>query len=266
VGLVVSGAVILVPWHAWLLLHFGPAQMSASSPLALMKPDSSRGALYVLGSWLLAMGQNASTSLIPVPDFTTSQTPWGPGWGYLMATGFYFNLLTGALTLSLLLYLATVAWRGRREGERSPWPSLGPPAERNALWRFVLGGCVGALALHPGPSVHGLAHNACFASALVVVGLVWAVLARAPCGWFLAVTAGMLLEFLAMFWSHLAFTVDPDFLDRTQNNVNAKAEQGYEFLRDGLGGAALVVALLVAGVQLLYLVLLLRWRLRARKG
>jgi hypothetical protein len=224
-----------------------------------MRAEVAQGSSNVALAWLGAMGQNLATSVLPAADLTTRSASSIPESLYLYATGVYFNSLTGALTLALTAFLVIhVIRRHMRGAQPSNRPLPCEATERCAFWLFVILGCLGAVALHPRPSVHGLAHNAFFTSAVLLVGLAWTTLARAPRRWIHVVGAGMMLEFLAMFWSHVWFTAAPNFLDCTGYNASAKQEESYVFLRDFLGGYYPLAVATAIGIQLALAVLLVR--------
>src|SRR5205085_7126873 len=89
----------------------------------------------------------------------------------------------------------------------------------SAVWCFTLLGILGASTLHPGIMIHGAAHSAFFTSAVLLTVLGWGVLSGAPARQALAVCAGLVAEFLIMFWSHIwVATTEPRVLDPWLSN------------------------------------------------
>jgi hypothetical protein len=179
-------------------------------------------------------------------------------------TDFYFSLLTGALTLSLTAWLAVTAargWKGR--GGRAAWR---PSGEDSALRLWIVAGLLGGLVLHPNLSSHGLAHNACYPACLLLVGLAWGALSRAPRRVQVLVLVGMVAEFLALFWSHVRVAVSaPAILDPLLVNPGQKTEDGLVFLADRLGAAYAVAVTAVIVLQVTFAVLLVVWLRAARR-
>ena len=210
-------------------------------------------------------------------------------WG---ATELYFSLLTGALTLSLLAYLGTQSWMRLRRGVHiqkdepgrvagagvfgSPGPPLAGASEdcspghptpwdhrvRGAIWLFVGLGTAGAAFLHPGKIWWGIAHSAAFPTAIVLATLGWGVLSKAKARTGLLVCIGMVVEFLAMFWSHWWFLVHrPEVLEALPGN-EAYKDIGIAFLADRFGDwSYLCVAGAIAVQGILVLLLWRYWRM-----
>jgi hypothetical protein len=248
--LALATAVLLGPWHAWLVSRFGLEEISKSSPVTILKTQLTQGSSNVRLAWLGAFAQNLATSVLPSALDTIKQASSVPDFLYLYATDSYFNALLGAMTMALTAFLAVRMWgHWRRRLQPGVRPSMGDATDRNAIWLFIGIGCLGAAFLHTAPSVHGLAHCAFFPSAVLLVGLAWAALATMPRRWILAVGAGMLLEFLLMFWSHVWFTATPDFLDYRAFNASVKQDERYVFLNDLVGGAYSIVVATAIGIQ-----------------
>jgi hypothetical protein len=163
-------------------------------------------------------------------------------WVLLLAQGltvFLIGLLV-AIALHRLGRPAVAAWRG------SPvWA---------AVWLFLVLGTLGAAVLHPGKILHGIAHAACFPSAVLLAALGWGVLSRASRRWAAVTCAGMVAEFLLMFWSHWwLLTRLPEVLEELPGN-EAYKDETVVFLNDRLGagqyaflaGAVVIQLLLVA--------------------
>jgi hypothetical protein len=260
--LAATAVLIAGPWFAWLIMRFGYAKVAASSPLSVMKPDPARGMWFVISEWLAAMGENLGATLLPLPDYSALLAPNPLARLYLQATGMYFSLLTGALTLSLLAFISLLTTRERRKKMLTALPSLGAAEEPSALWLFVGLGYLGALALHPSVSIHGLTHNAGFTSAIVLVGLAWSVLGRARTRWLLGVTAAVFLEFLFMLWTHVWLTATPVLLDPSGQNEWSKEDDHLVFLRDTLGGAYPFGVAAALTVELALITSFLSWLVR----
>jgi len=170
-------------------------------------------------------------------------------------TSFYFSLLTGALTLSLCVFLV-VAFLRRRGARRHP--ATASSVQWCAVWTFAIAGTLGATALHPARFAHGCAHAAFFPSAVALVLLAWGLLSQAPGGWAAVVCLGMVVEFLGMFWSHVLLASTTRFLDDPNSNWNLKDVQGVVFLHDFIGAGKLVVVVVTVAVQAVLVSRLLR--------
>ncbi len=201
---VLSAAALLGPWYGWLLYHFGVKGTLSSTPTTQMDPAFTEAhgpakVLYLLAS----VGYNLGAALVPFTLFTeTGEEPWTWCEWYGRATDFYFNQLTGALTLSLSLYLLIRGGWALRGGLRTVAVTLTRP-EWSAVWAFALLGGLGAALLHPLRSVNGIAHSAIFVTSVLLVVLAWGALSRAMRSVRMLVCAGMVAEFLAMFWTHI---------------------------------------------------------------
>jgi hypothetical protein len=127
------------------------------------------------------------------------------------------------------------------------------------VWWFAGLGGLDAMLLHPNWSHNGVAHSACFTTVVLLVGLAWCGLGGAPRRTQQLVGAGLLAEFLLLFWSHMWLVHTPWVLDGSRVNEAWKADGELVFLNDLLGQAypAAVVATLV--IQAGLLGLLIRW-------
>jgi hypothetical protein len=114
---------------------------------------------------------------------------------------------------------------------------------------FAVGGTLLGSLLHPARVTHGIAHAALFTSAVLLAVLGWGVLSRAPRWAAVLVCGGMVVEFLAMFWSHVRLLRDPPRIDPYWINTEIKRVEGLAFLADVLG----VGAWPAAAVQLVLL-------------
>ncbi|MGH7169092.1 MAG: hypothetical protein ACRELG_02295 [Gemmataceae bacterium] len=274
------------PWYAWLAWTFGPAKVGSSTPVTLGDPSASFTPWNVL-TWTAV---NTYSSVVPRELLDAlSDEPTTFAGIYHGLTALYFSLYTGALTLSLTAFLlVTGCWgltrcardlfarlreRMRRgtagptendslrltqpsggSRDRADWPAW------SAAWFFALLGAVGATALHPGQIRHGVAHAACFPTALLLAALAWGRLSRAPRRWASVVCAGMVAEFLLMLWSHCWMAVwDATILDPSLANDAYKRDAGLVFLNDRLGLWVFLFVAATAIIQLVLCMLLFRW-------
>ncbi|MBY0524385.1 MAG: glycosyltransferase family 39 protein [Gemmataceae bacterium] len=256
-------AIVLVgPWYAWLAWTFGADRIGGSTPVTLMDPKASFGPLNVLEY----MAINGLTSVVPnLPD-TLLGGPLTFERIYNAATVFYFSLLPGALTVSVCLLVAscrwTMEWNVPARKSRLPLPN--PEHERGvlhcgAVFFFLLFGTLGALALHPARTPHGVAHSALFPSVIVLIALTWRLVMDWPRRWRIGVGIGIIAENLLMLWSHVAFTATPDFLDWTGFNVREKERFNAVLLNDVLGSLDVVAVAAVIVGQVAFGAILLRW-------
>jgi hypothetical protein len=256
-----ASAVLLVgPWFAWLSMKFGANRLLRSSPVTLMEHGASFDPLSLAKTVLI----NGYFSLVPIPllrALTFAPGNFDEVYGGL--TALYFSPLTGALTLSLVLFLAVVlARRALGRGRRLRVAGAGP--EWGAVWTFALLGAVAAICLHPAKLVIGCAHAAFFPSAIVLTALAWGLLTRVPPRWAVIVCCGMLAEFAAMFWSHVALAGRP-FLDAAPGNWNLKTANQLVFLHDLLGAGTPFLIAATAGIQLVLALQLFRCLLRPKE-
>jgi hypothetical protein len=179
---------------------------------------------------------------------------------YDAVTAIYFSLLPGLLTLSLSAYLLTMAYRRlRRSGLAGLHvPSLGP--DWGAIWCFLLLGALGTALFHPNIIGHGIAHAACFPSSIVAACLAWGVLGRAPKRTAVLVCAGMVAEFVLMFWSHCWMADNrPEVLDPNLSNPWYKDNARIDFLFDQLEAGRYVFLAAAVMVEAILVVWLFHW-------
>jgi hypothetical protein len=279
-----SAAVVLIvlPWYGWLAGTLGVDKITHSTPATLGNESARYRPQEVLG-W---MTFNAVFSVVP----TGVIHPFFTGWPkaiempqdyaelqeglkhvrltspdsvdlYRGATELYFSLLTGALTISLLFFVGYRCFKRRGE---APLDASSGPCDRSAWWAlllFVVLGGTGAALVHPGKIWWGIAHSAAFPSAILLTGLAWGVLSRAKPRVGMIVSAGILAEFLAMFWSHLWFLARrPEVLENLPGNAGYK-DESIVFFNDRLGDAQYLLLAGAVVIQLLIAILLLRyWR------
>jgi hypothetical protein len=273
----VTAALLAAPWFLWINAHYGRDTVTKYNPLRVMMPDADHpdmqsqesrlrrmmpgpeeGGSYVVKEWVWTMGQNIVTTLVPLPDSAVRANHEPLARLYMLATNTYFSLLIGAMTWTLLgfLWLMVLPWERRRILAMSP--PRAPSSETVALWLFIGFGYLGALALHPSGSMHGLSHNACFTSVIVMVGLAWGLLGCARPQWIALVVAGMLGEFLIMFWSHVSLAALPRVLDPGGANEGFKADAKVDFLYD-LASSPLPAAWAVIVLQHALIALFVIW-------
>ncbi|MFC7473834.1 hypothetical protein ACFQS7_05680 [Dankookia sp. GCM10030260] len=228
-GYALATLALLAPWYGWLLAEFGPGSMLRASPLLAMNET----AVTPVGL-LHAMGMNALHSIGPV----FVDMPRGP----IRATELYrwltkveFNQAIGAITLAQGLGLLVLLWR-RVAGTGHAGRGVAPGAAcATALAVFALLGAALSLPLHPREDPYGLLPANLFPAMLAA--LVWSagLLARHAGRRLLRlVVAVATLEYLALFWSHVAAV---GWLDPNDINSGLKATNGLVFLADLLGPA-----------------------------
>jgi hypothetical protein len=268
-ALPVIALAIAGPWYGWLLKTLGPAKVLGTTPVTLGDTSASFTPLSIL-DWV---AYNTKSSIVPL--YLLDTVRYGPRTladFYFDLTAIYFSQFPGALTLSLTAYLLTRPfaalrrwWQGRKAagagaGETDPAAKPHPNPEWSAAWCFALLGYLGAAVLHPGKIAHGIAHSAAFPTAIVLVALGWGVLSRAPRRLAALVCAGIVAEFLLMYWSHCWVAVHvPEVLDTSLANQSYKPDAGAIFLRDRLDGNAWVLVAAAAAVQLVLCASLFRW-------
>jgi hypothetical protein len=264
---------LVVPWYVWLTVTFGPSKIFTSSPVTL-GDQSATFRPWEIVAWVV---HNLYTSVVPIHlgtallegklEFESL---------YYAATIFYFSLLTGALTVSLTLFLGcALVWLLVRAGYRvrawlhgeGPARTAGPcePGWREwtAVVMFLVLGVLAAGVLHPGKMQHGIAHAAYFPAVVLLAALAWGVLSRANRWAAAAVCAGMTTEFLLMFWSHVWLLYhDPGVLESLPGNQSYKDDAGVVFLSDWLGGGQVVFLAGAILVQTVLVGLLFRTVLR----
>jgi 4-amino-4-deoxy-L-arabinose transferase-like glycosyltransferase len=249
-----TAVLLLVPWYAWLSVQFGVGQVLGGTPVTQMD-ESALSPVNYFG----AVAYNLFASVVPV-DLAGALWTGPRTWDgiYRGLTAVYFSLVPGALTVSLSLFLVADLVRARWSGLRRP--------EWSATWAFVLLGGLGAALLHPRAYTHGIAHAALFPSVLVLATLAWGRLSRGSRTWTGLVLAGMVLEFLALFWSHVYLTAWPARLDPYPYNPRLKAEHHLLFLADVFTAVRPLVIAAALTVQLILAGLLVRWRLQKDGG
>jgi hypothetical protein len=277
-------AVLVLPWYGWLAATLGTDKVVYSTPATLGDDQARLRPLDALG-W---MTFNTAFSVIPAGLIRPFFTGWPEDIGtphnldellrglrevrpcvphpldlYWGATELYFSLLTGALTLSLSGFLSWRFLKRRRLKMTMVCAPLVEPRVRWAIWLFLGLGTAGAAFLHPGKIWWGIAHSAAFPTAIVLVALGWGVLSKASPRTGLLVCIGIVLEFLAMFWSHWWFlTHDPGVLEQPlPGNEAYKEEVGIAFLADRLGDWSCLFVAGAFAIQAIFGLLLLRhWR------
>jgi hypothetical protein len=203
------------------------------------------------------MAYNAAASLLPVDLFVHLwQGPRDALTLYRDATTLYFSLVPGALTLSLAALLVVTGLR--RSAQPADRRAEAAVRGRQAVWVFATVGGLGALALHPWRCPHGIAHAAAFPSVVALLVLAWGALGRATPRTALLVVGGMAVEFLAVYWSHVALAAGGRGLDDPVSNWALKESNGLVFLADTLGPWAWACAAGVALVQLVLVTLAAR--------
>jgi hypothetical protein len=254
-ALLAATALVMVgPWYAWLVRQYGLHNVLHSTPVTQMEKKATPGLVYGR-----AVVHNLYASVVPLGLYE-AVSDRARTWDalYRGVTALYFSLLPGALTLSLTVFLVAVLARNVWGQERvAVLAGLRRP-EWSATWAFALLGAVGAAALHPRTYPHGIAHAALFPSVVVLAALGWGRLSRAARPWAALVCAGMVLEFAAMFWSHVWLTDRPLLLDPADINVWEKSEHHLVFLADCLAGVRPAVIAGTVAVQGALLVLLAR--------
>jgi hypothetical protein len=280
-------AAVAGPWYAWLYGTLGGDKITGSTPVTL-GDSSARFNPLAVASW---MGFNLGVSVVPIGfgEGFVREIPDGEGppagcLGEVSYAGgrwcvhwrpdpvglhrglmqLYFSLFTGAVTVSLSVFLIVVGarrlWRRifRRADEPPAKPAAGGPPVWSAVWLFVIGGTLGAAFLHPGKISWGIAHSAAFVSTVVLTALAWGVLARAGRGAALLVCAGMVLEFVLMFWSYwwLLFH-DPELLEPGAGAEGPRTAT-VRMLNEHLAGADVIFLAGALVVQVVLVVLLFR--------
>jgi 4-amino-4-deoxy-L-arabinose transferase-like glycosyltransferase len=274
------------PWYAWLAGTLGKDKITGSTPVTLGDASAQFRPAAIAG-W---MGFNLLVSVVPaglgeafvseaapdadVPPWSVEvyrgEKRWLLGLPNLVAlhrglTQLYFSLLTGALTISLVVFLARAGVRRLRHGPALPPAKTEPagPVLWSAVWLFLVGGTLGAAFLHPGKIPWGIAHSAAFPSAVVLTALAWGLLSRARRAAVALVCCGMVLEFVLMFWSHWwLLNRFPEVLEGLPGNASYK-DQTVVFLNDRIGEgqyAFLIAAALVQAALIGLLFLSPRWR------
>jgi hypothetical protein len=264
IGLFLAGG-----WYTWVFWRFGPAKASASTPTMVMATN--------LKDWALAVLCNLGASFFPVHMVIKEYAePWGEVTWFQAFHCLYFSLATGALTISLTLFLLVKPWLwlvglvlGSRRARRAR--DTFRSSSTAALWLFSILGCLGGLLLHPSPSDHGVAHCAFFPSVMVWMALAWGLLSRAPRWVCSLVVAGMAAELGFMLWSHIDLLyTDPSAIDSylaQRPSFWAGEDHLYRviYLANLFEPWLSCFVLLLAQVQAALVVLLVRW-LWCREG
>jgi hypothetical protein len=249
-------------WYGWLAGTLGMDKVLHSTPVSLGDANASFQPRAIAG-WMMS---NLQDSIVPkgIMDAFPAGGAGGIGRPDLVelhrgVTQLYFSLLTGALTLSLCAFLLGVGpWlllRGRslprtkgRPGGFAVWFALGS---------FLLVGTLGGALLHPGKIPWGIAHSAIFPTTLVLVGLAWGLLSRAPRWAALVVCCGMVVEFALMFWSHLWLLFhDPGILE-PGSTTDAVYDPDVTALNQALGRGDRVFLVAAIIIQAVLIALLL---------
>jgi hypothetical protein len=275
VAMAVALGLIVGPWYTWLASGFGLKKILRSTPVTLGDQAATFRAREIV-HWV---GYNLVTSVVPCHLIAFAFAgPYEFEPFYRGATTLYFSLLTGAVTVSLTLFLLArlavagyALWR-RARGMAAPTPGTPPEEGRSgdagwrewtAVWLFVGLGVLGAAVLHPGKMDHGIAHAAFVPAVVLLAALGWGVLSRANRWVAAAVCAGMVAEFVLMFWSHWWFlTRAPEVLEELPGNQFYKEDAGVVFLNDWLGDGQYVFLAGAAVIQVALVVVLFRVVLR----
>ncbi len=290
-------AVLGGTWYAWLVGNLGMDKVLHSTPASL-GDDKATFSPRTTAGW---MGYNLSMSVFPVgiykalvigvaPDADAppnsveiyrGAAPWffdddrGEQRWFIGApnrvalhrgvTQLYFSLLTGALTLSLCLFLLDAGLRRLLVAPGLSWTKPPPnrPAVWVAVWLCLLGGTLGGAALHPGKIPWGIAHSAIYPTAVLLAALGWGVLSRARTWVAALVCCGMVLEFAVMFWSHwwLLFH-NPEILEPDSSGEGIQRGIG-GMLNETLGGSS---SIFLAGAFVLQVALVVGLFLCLRRG
>jgi hypothetical protein len=269
------------PWYAWLAGTLGTDKIIHGTPVthgdesAVFRPAA-------IADW---MGCNLRDSVVPdgirtafltaVPDgevppprsvqVADGEPRWFLGPPDLVelhrgVTQLYFSLLTGAVTVSLTVFLAAALAR-RLLGGR-PLPATKEPADGPAVWSAVwtclVVGTLGGAFLHPGKISWGIAHSAVFPTTVVLTGLAWGVLSRARPTAAVLVGCGMVLEFLLMFWSHWWLLFHHPTVLAPESGARGVHETWAPLLNEALGDADRLFLAGAVLIQATLIVLLLR--------
>jgi hypothetical protein len=208
---------------------------------------------------------NTAQSLFPV-ELAAAFHP-GPltfTGAYRGLTTLYFSLLPGALTLSLTVFLgcAFLGWCGRKMvGGGLDEPQSRKCRDWAAVWCFALLGYAGAALFHPTVFGHGIAHSAAFPTVVVATGVAWGLLSRRRRTTVAVVTAGIVTEFLVVFWSHWWLLLHrPEVLEDLPGNEALKTGS-IRFLSETLPGAQGILIAGTIAAQIALVTLLVRaWR------
>jgi hypothetical protein len=235
---VMLAAVLAAPWGSWVALRCGLRSAATGNPVTALDPEILKKPLHGVGIGV----QNLRATVVPMQlRWNLQARSYGFPSLYAGVTELYFCLLTGALTLSLCALLVLLGARLCRlppspgvKGQTTPlryW-------EWSAVVAFLTVGTMGAIGLHPAIDTKGIAHQACYISAILVAGLCWALLLKAPPLLAKVVCAGMLAEFFFMLWSHLPLVSSHRCSALIDYNWTIKSEHHLVFLRDAFGWSA----------------------------
>ncbi len=247
---------LLAPWYGWLAVSLGGGKITGSTPVTL----GDERAVFRLLDVVWWMTVNTLTSWLPWNVARAVAEGWGGAGLYWAITSVYFSQFTGALTLSLTAFLLWRGWQGwrRKGGEPSPQPTA--PREGVVIALFAGLGYAGAAFLHPGIMDHGIAHSAAFPTAVLLTALAWGVLSRASVTTGLLVSAGIVAEFLFLFWSHCWLLARaPEVLEGLPGNAVYKEESRLVFLNDLLGQGQFVAVAATLAIQAVLIMGIVRW-------
>jgi hypothetical protein len=287
-GVLALTLVVMVgPWYAWLLGNIGPEQILHGTPTTARTASTQ----FTLGNIARYVGANLGTSVVPVELYEALvEEPGSFKEIYRAVTSIYFSLFTGALTLSLCVFLACalVGWLGRQyqalrrylrrkfgpaeePAPEVPAPPAAAPGPGRRVWVavlfFLVLGTLGAAVAHSEMVSHGIAHAACFPAAILLAALGWGLLSRTRRSWAALVCCGIVAEFLVMFWSHWWLLRNrPEILEGLPGNADYKFDarhvQTVFFLNERLGAGQYVFLAGAILIQLTLCGLLVRYVLR----
>jgi hypothetical protein len=266
------------PWYAWLSGTLGKDKILGSTPIT-KGDESARFDPVEVAKW---MSYNLRVSVEPVgireAIFPPGDEPVDHHEPLITHPNFvevhrgftqlYFSLFTGAVTLSLTIFLILAGiWRltGHRfAGTDGAATRPVPLTAWLALVLFLVVGTLGGAFLHPGHIPWGIAHSAVFPTAVILAALGWGVLSWASPRDRVLVVVGMAVEFLLMFWLHwwLLFH-DPEILEPEAGERGIRATS-VRFLNECLGNADIVFLVGAIAVQAVLIVLLVLYAGRTR--
>ncbi len=277
VAVLVFTAVLMVgTWYGWLAGNLGVDPIT-KTPVTQGFEEKEFQPLNIL--W--RMSANTAASIVPLDlcGFLMGGAWWLEPF-YRALTKFYFSLLTGALTATLTLYFCFKFFRWlwgfgvwyvrRRRGRLTGGQPLSglktkgvaETASRTqwqAVWIFAGVGGFGAVFLHTGYIGHGVAHSAAFPTAILVTALAWGHVATLEPRTGGMLCAGMVAEFLIMFWTHVWFLhLAPEMLEELGGN-EAYKDINLFFLNDWLGSGMIVFVIGAAAVQATLVWMLVRF-------
>ncbi len=239
---------VAAPWYIWLAATYGAAGTVNAVPTLV----ANQGVSFALASITSNVAANTALSFISPPLVKMAfEAPPSASKLYWIATRFYFHMTTGALTVSLAVFLLSrFAVRG---------PAFGRDAGRGwfAVALFIVPGALLATALLPVSRAQGVAPAACMPSVVVLVALGWAALAAQGGRWTMAVVLGMATEYLFMLWSHVLVVSRTGWLD-LEGNALLKQSHRLVFLADEIGSWGRLVVPSLVVVQLSLVVLLVK--------